>query len=187
MEKILITGTGRCGTTFLIKLFSFLGFDTGYNRNNYKDNIFSNSNSGMERWYTENYYILKNPYFISNINTILNDQTIKIKLVIIPVRDYTLSAKSRARLQVGEGIISGGLWCASDEQSQLAFYKNIITNYIYCMTKYDICTLFLDFDKMTTDNIYLFNKLKNVLDEKNINFETFSNVYNEVTLTSRPK
>ena len=29
MEKILITGTGRCGTTFLIKLFSFLGYNTG--------------------------------------------------------------------------------------------------------------------------------------------------------------
>ena len=49
MEKILITGTGRCGTTFLIKLFSFLDFNTGYNRNNYKLSIYSNCNSGMER------------------------------------------------------------------------------------------------------------------------------------------
>ena len=40
MEKILITGTGRCGTTFLIKLFSFLDFDTGYNRDNYKFKYF---------------------------------------------------------------------------------------------------------------------------------------------------
>lgn len=35
MEKILITGTGRCGTTFLIKLFTFLEFDTGYSKYNY--------------------------------------------------------------------------------------------------------------------------------------------------------
>ena len=59
MEKILITGTGRCGTTFLIKLFSFLDFNTGYNRNNYKLSIFSNCNSGMERNYNEKYYIIK--------------------------------------------------------------------------------------------------------------------------------
>jgi hypothetical protein len=37
-EKILITGTGRCGTTFLIKLFTFLGFDTGFDKTNYQMN-----------------------------------------------------------------------------------------------------------------------------------------------------
>lgn len=57
MEKILITGTGRSGTTFLIKLFSFLNFNTGYNKNNYKQYISNNCNSGMERNYKENYYI----------------------------------------------------------------------------------------------------------------------------------
>ena len=41
MEKILITGTGRCGTTFLIKLFSFLEFDTGFTKNDYNKYIFS--------------------------------------------------------------------------------------------------------------------------------------------------
>lgn len=41
-SKIYITGTGRCGTTFLIKLFSFLNFDTGYNKNNYGNYIFFN-------------------------------------------------------------------------------------------------------------------------------------------------
>jgi len=60
MEKILITGTRRCGTTFLIKLFSFLDFDTGYDRNNYKESIYYNCNSGMERAHNDKYYILKN-------------------------------------------------------------------------------------------------------------------------------
>lgn len=49
-----------------------------------------------------------------------------------------------------------GLWFAKDEKTQLKFYKNIMSNYIYFMTKYDIPTLFLDFDRMVTDkNIYL--------------------------------
>ena len=61
MEKYLISGTGRCGTTFLIKLFSFLDYDTGYNMENYNNHIFKNCNSGMERNYDENYYVLKNP------------------------------------------------------------------------------------------------------------------------------
>lgn len=67
MAKILITGTGRCGTTFLIKLFTFLGFDTGFNETNYNNSISSNCNSGMEKKYTDRRSVLKNPTFMSDI------------------------------------------------------------------------------------------------------------------------
>ena len=182
MEKILITGTGRCGTTFLIKLFSFLDFNTGYNRNNYELSISSNCNSGMERNYKDNYNVLKNPHFIVNIEHIIKDTSITIKNVIIPIRDLKTSATSR----VNHGNQNGGLWCANDELSQINFYKNILTNYIVISTKYDINTIFIDFDKMINDKIYLFNKLKNILDEKNIDLEIFSRVYDEVSLSSKP-
>ena len=182
MEKILITGTGRCGTTFLIMLFSFLDFNTGYNRNNYKSYIFPNCNSGMERKYTDNYYLLKNPRFMIDIENILKDKSIKIKNIIIPIRDLKISAESRVK----HGKQPGGLWNAVDELSQIDFYKNILTNYIYISTKYDINTIFIDFDKMINDKTYLFDKLKNILDEKNINLETFSCVYDEVSLSSKP-
>ena len=39
---------------------------------------------------------------------------------------------------------------------------------------------------MINDKTYLFNKLKCILDEKNIDFETFSCVYDEVSLSSKP-
>jgi hypothetical protein len=183
MEKILITGTGRCGTTFLIKIFSFLEFDTGYTKNNYKNFIYSNCNSGMEREYNENYYILKNPKFISQIKNIVEDSTIKIKTIIIPIRDFKLSAISRKN---NGSRVPGGLWNANTVENQIDYYKNIMTDYVHIMTKYDINTIFLDFDKMISDKIYLFNKIKNILDEKNIDFYLFSSVYDEVTLTSKP-
>tara|TARA_B100000886_G_C20401090_1_gene482618 strand:- start:1078 stop:1629 length:552 start_codon:yes stop_codon:yes gene_type:complete len=183
MEKILITGTGRCGTTFLIKIFSFLNFNTGFNKDNYKNSIFSNGcNTGMERYYDDNYYILKNPEFMENIENIVKDKSIKIKNVIIPIRDLKLSAKSRVKY----GNEVGGLWKAEDELSQIEFYKKILLNYILISTKYDINTIFLDFDKMISDKIYLYNKLKNILDEKNIDLETFSNIYDEATMCSKP-
>jgi hypothetical protein len=181
MEKVLITGTGRCGTTFLIKLFSFLDFNTGYNRINYKLSISSNCNSGMERNYKEDYYILKNPRFIHNIEHIVKDTSIKIKNIIIPIRDLEIAANSRVK----NGRENGGLWNAKDKLSQINFYKNILTNYICVSTKYDINTIFIDFDKMTNDKLYLFNKLKNILDEKNIDLEKFSHIYNEVSLISK--
>jgi len=182
MDKILITGTGRCGTTFLIKLFSFLEFDTGFNKDNYKSSIFTNCNSGMERIYIEPYYILKNPNFILNIETIIKDKNINVKKVIIPIRDYKLSAVSRVKY----GNNPGGLLYAKNIQSQILFYNEIISNYVYFMTKYDINTIFIDFDRMITDPNYLFDKLKCILDEKNIDFDLFSKIYNEVSITSKP-
>ncbi len=181
MEKILITGTGRCGTTFLIKLFTFLEFDTGFNINNYSNYIFNNCNSGMELNIDSENYILKNPEFILNIHNIIDNH--KIKFVIIPIRDLILSAKSR----VNNCNETGGLWNAIDEEEQIVFYNKIIANYIYIMTKYDIPTIFIDFDKMISDEEYLFNKLKIILDEKNINFEFFSNMYKIASETSRPR
>jgi len=65
MEKIFITGTGRCGTTFLIKLFTFLGFDTGFNKDNYKRYIMPNCNAGMERIFTDRFEVVKNPTFFT--------------------------------------------------------------------------------------------------------------------------
>jgi len=125
MEKILITGTGRCGTTFLIKLFSFLDFNTGYNRDNYESSIFKNCNSGMERNYKDNYYIVKNPQFMVNIENIIKDKSVTIKHVIIPVRDLKKSAESRVK----HNTKCGGLWNANDLSSQINFYEKILKNY----------------------------------------------------------
>ena len=181
MEKVYITGTGRCGTTFLIKLFSFLNFNTGFNKSNYAKDIFSHCNSGMENAYNSVYDVVKNPTIIHNIKTIVADPKVHITAVIIPIRDYKASAASRIK----HGRRAGGLWNATDEASQISFYNTLISNYIYYMTKYEINTIFLDFDKMISDKTYLYDKLKPVLDTKNIDFETFSVEYDEATRTSR--
>jgi hypothetical protein len=183
MEKILITGTGRCGTTFLIKLFTFLDFNTGFSKVKWYSFIDPKCNAGMERRYTENYHILKNPTFMEKIGDIVRNKNIKIKNIIIPIRDFKESAKSRVK-HTGGG---GGLWNATDELSQIKFYEKIFLNYIFISTKYDINTIFIDFDKMINDKTYLFNKLKNILDEKNIDFTIFSNVYDEVSKHSKPR
>lgn len=183
MEKIYITGTGRCGTTFLIKLFSFLEYNTGFTDNNYDQFIFKNCNAGMEKDYSDNYYVIKNPSILDNIEMIVNDPTIIIKSVILPIRQYSNSAKSRVSLGLGE---CGGLWNATNEDEQVQFYNKIMANYIYIMTKYDINTIFLDFDKMVNDKHYLFQKLKGILDEKGISYELFSEKYDKASSTSKP-
>lgn len=187
--KILITGTGRCGTTFLITLFTFLQLDTGFTKENYKKYIFANCGSGMEKLLikppktktdiptllTDTPQILKNPAFIDEFEQIV-ELELKIKLVIIPIRDYSCSAKSR----VSHNKLAGGLWNASDEDSQIVFYNKIMANYIYIATKHEIDTIFLNFDKMVSDGKYLFDKLGMIIMENNIGFDAFVAVFNEV-------
>jgi len=117
-----------------------------------------------------------------DIIKIVTNPMIKIKLIIIPVREFTQSAKSR----VSHGNEAGGLWQASNLEEQINFYETIMSNYRVLMATENIKTVFLDFDKMITDKHYLYEELKVVLDEKQINFQEFSNVYDEVTITSAP-
>lgn len=180
MDKILITGTGRCGTTFLIKLFSFLEYNTGFTRETYQKFIFENCNSGMEKQYTDKFYVIKNPLFLDNIDNIIKDQSISLKWVIIPIRNFEICAKSRAKHENKPG----GLVYATDESSQIVYFNRVMSKYIYYMTKFEIPTIFLDFDKMVSDKMYLYNKLKIIMDEKNINYEYFEKVYDDVTVTS---
>ena len=119
---------------------------------------------------------------MQDIKHIVENPSIKIKTVIIPIRDFKSASVSR----VHNGNMKGGLWNASDETSQLQFYEHIMANYIYIMTKYNINTIFIDFDTMISNKEYLFNKLKCILDEQNIGFDVFCNVYDEVSITSKP-
>jgi hypothetical protein len=174
-EKILITGTGRCGTTFLMILFTFLDLDTGYNRNNYFTELDILSTSGMEKFVSCPPKYIKNPVYLSNIEDTL--KYIKIKFSIIPIRDYNKSAESREKLGYGRG----GLIASKNKEEQLEVFYKMISKYMYDMVKYDIPTIFLDFDRMVTSSQYLYNKLKPIMDEENIHYEMFDRVFQEVT------
>ena len=175
MKKIIITGPGRSGTTFLMIMFTLMGFDTGFTKENYRDFIFKNCNAGLEKGYSNPHYISKNPLFMKNMDIVL--EKMKLKLVIVPLRDLEVSAKSRA----SRNKENGGLWNADNEKEQLAFYKDLLSNYLVKMVQHEIPTLFLDFDQMVTNKYYLYIKLKYILDEKNVTFQDFSDAYTEAS------
>lgn len=54
---------------FLIKVFTLLRFNTGYTPENYRNYIYKNCGSGMEKDIHANVYIIKNPNFIQNIES----------------------------------------------------------------------------------------------------------------------
>jgi hypothetical protein len=180
LNKILISGTGRCGTTFLIKLFTFMGFDTGFDSTNYQEFIYSNCNAGMEKHYTDPHLVLKWPRFLDHIPDILEHCT--IQYMIIPVRKYEDSAASRAK----HGNGPGGFRDATSVETQITHYHKVIAEYIYYMTKYDIPTIFLDFERMVTDKHYLYQKLRELFDQYHKSFDVFAQAYDASSETSKP-
>ncbi len=48
IHKVIITGTGRAGTTFLVQLLTELGLDTGYTRRTWSRDYFEHCDAGLE-------------------------------------------------------------------------------------------------------------------------------------------
>lgn len=175
-ERIIICGTGRCGTTFLMILFTLLGLDTGYTRENYHHHLSQNCNSGMENRKLVHRYT-KNPAFTDNIpHLISTNRSLVIKFAILPIRRMDTAAQSR--INIGRG--NGGLWNAKDFESQKTYYQKILTTYLENMVQHDIPTIFLDFERMTTDVAYLYERIHPTFPrDVSISIDTFRGAFEE--------
>jgi hypothetical protein len=171
-HKLIITGTGRSGTTFLMILFTYLNLDTGYKIEDIENHISKNCGSGMEGS-LDKAFIVKNPVFSENLESI--SKNYNIEHIIVPVRNFIDSAKSR----VSHKQEHGGLWNATNLNSQVSHYNKIISNIVYVSTKYDIPVLFLDFDRLVTNYEYLYNKLSCIKIFSNISLNLFKTAFDQ--------
>lgn len=143
-NKILITGTGRSGTTILVKLLSLLGLDTGFQHLDSKgieSYINQGSRGGLEHYLDRpaNYpLIVKAPQFYNRIPEL--SKTYNILKVFVPMRDLETTAKSRAK----HGTSPGGLWGANDVQGQMNHNAKVVYQIaIDCATN-DVPLSFID-------------------------------------------
>jgi len=88
---ILISGTGRAGTTLLVRYFTALSFDTGFSVNAPVDEI---ANAGLERTPEQGplHYVAKSPFYGEMIDKI------RVKCCIVPMRRLLDVADSRRRV-----------------------------------------------------------------------------------------
>lgn len=110
-EKIIIAGTGRSGTTFLMKVLIDMGFDTGFD--NPDEYMFEGKRAGLEypikfsgkikearKHFNKLPRVLKSPYFCSLLKLFLDLKIINVTHVIIPIRDLKEVASSRVENQL---------------------------------------------------------------------------------------
>ncbi len=182
-RKIIITGPGRSGTTFLIRLFTELGFDTGYDRYDYEKYIFKKSNAGLENYTTPLLYGLDTPYiikspFLFNKMPAINERYL-IDMVFIPMRDLDDVANSRARIGNGPGGLVG---CKNPKEQKGILAENLNT-LISDLAHYKIPHTFLDFLEFTSSPKYTYEGLVPFIE--NISYEEFRGIFLELSRKSK--
>lgn len=176
-DKILITGVGRSGTSFLVQLLTELGFDTGFK--DAEDRWFSVNRAGMEldlgsfadgkgkpkeiaKRVGEAPEIIKAP-FLSWFFPHMFEYGLEVELVIIPMRRYE-DIKKSARKTQSFNLTAG-------KQGKL------LHRTIWACVAYDIPILFLHFERMIDAPGYLYAKLSRYFE---INRTEFDKVFIKV-------
>lgn len=184
-HHLLISGTGRAGTTFLVQLLTELGLETGFV--NSTDGVHAACNAGME-WSVEEIfkhsapYVVKSPAVSEHIDRILETPGVVVDCMIIPVRDLHAAAESRrtnAR-RAGNVKTAGGLWLTKNPRKQEAALAMQFHSLVHSLTQHDVPMIWLHFPRLVKDAEYLYGKLRPVLPGKD--FAAFDRAFRAVSL-----
>lgn len=200
-KHVVITGTGRAGTTFLVELLTHLGLDTGFTLQTIESKKYQVARAGLEHdlRLEKCPHIVKNPRFHEYATEVLRRDDRIIEHVFIPMRDLYSAAESRRfvetttlaqmsfgeRLEVAqiEGALPGGLWLTTStqagEQEKILLWQ--IYHLLLALSEATVPVTFMRYPRIVKDCPYLFEKLKPIL--PGITYESFAAVF---ARTARP-
>ena len=180
-HKVIITGTGRAGTTFLVRLLTELGLDTGYTRRNWPRDYFTHCDAGLEHDLAgpDAPYIVKNPALCDTLESILAEGRIVIDHAFIPIRELDAVAFSRIRVGGAAESVPGGLLKNSSPGLQKAVLAEMFHQLIHTLVGHDIPHTFLLFPRFACDANYAYARLRSILGH--IPIETFREVFVRVS------
>ncbi len=201
-KHVVITGTGRTGTTFLVELLTNLGLDTGFTPENMHLRKDKEGRAGLEMDIRsdDSPFIVKSPWFCDYAQEVLQNPNIIIEHIFIPMRNLYAAAQSRRYVSlsnlsklsfeaqhevINKGIaFRGGLWYTQSHepgQQEVILLKQFY-KLMFALSGTDIPITFMRYPRITKDCSYLFNRLNPIL--KDIDFDYFSEVFNQ---TVRPE
>ena len=171
--KVIITGTGRAGTSWLMGLFTWLGFDTGYTREDLVDNIkfpqaagleFSNSDNSISgdaddirEHFNAAPRFLKTPDYHKYLPMFVRDELVNVEWVLIPIRDNLEVTKSRLAAGLEYNIFLPNKQC--DFQTQYFTHYVMLAQIVEACVLYRIPHTFLRFPDFIDNEKYLFGTL----------------------------
>jgi len=189
-HHVIISGTGRTGTTFLVQLLTELGLDTGFS--DIHSHVHPHCNAGMELDIRDPNapYIVKSPWLCDYLDEVLLQGDIVIDHAIVPMRDLHAAAQSRRDVITrvdpssygGPDKVPGGLWHTTRAEEQERILTEQLYKLMYALAKYDVPLVLLYFPRLAKDPEYLYRKLTFLLGD--ISYSTFLAAFHRV---SRPE
>lgn len=184
--KVIITGPGRSGTTFLVVLLTELGYDTGFSTEQCQM-LDDRSHAGLEMGIYKvahknsplsDPYIIKSPLISDSLEWACVRGDVLIEHVFIPLRDIHDIARSRERVH-SLGAVAGGLFQSATIEEQEAKAAVSFFNLMRTIVTHGLpCTL-LDFPRLAIDPEYLYLKLSYLVEK--ISYRDFLVVFNRIS------
>ena len=181
-DVVLITGTGRTGTTVMIKILSLLGLDTGFqhlNEDEMERFIAQHSRGGLETQAKNiRNTICKSPNYWNKIPMI--SETHNIKKVFVPIRDLKETAMSRSKHGHSNGGLCGG---ATDTETQMVHNTNVVYQISLDCATHNIPLEFVSFDQFINNKDYAFDVCQDISlsgENKSLEYDVFSTTYDTV-------
>jgi hypothetical protein len=161
---VIISGTGRAGSTLLVRVLTRAGVDTGFSVDSPVDPI---SFGGLELELRDkpSAYVVKSPWIALYIEQLLAEDEIAIDHAIICTRDLRAAAESRRRVQAADGgsrDVPGGLWMTDDPDQQERVLAALFSRLIFHLSAHDVPMTFLQFPRFALEPTYLIEKLGQV-------------------------
>jgi hypothetical protein len=179
-RHVIISGTGRAGTTFLVQLLTELGFDTGFTSKT--DGVFAACHAGMERDLREPGapFIVKSPYICDYLDDVMRRGDVEVVHAIVPMRNLFAAAESRREIQRQSGqppsvLVPGGLWGVTSPAEQEASLATQFFKLMAALTRHDIPSTLLEFPRLVADPEYTYRKLAFLVEP--IGWERFLGVF----------
>ncbi len=158
--KILITGTGRAGTTLLVQILTDLGLDTGFAPDAPID---ERTHAGLELPLDDpaGPRIVKSPTAIRRLDGLLASGRLRLEHVVVPMRDLDVAAASRVRnTRYGADLASpGGLLGTRSAIRQREALALLQYELMYTLARYDVPNTLLVFPRFASDWRYLADRL----------------------------
>ncbi|HET9148481.1 MAG TPA: hypothetical protein VFN77_10540 [Acetobacteraceae bacterium] len=185
-HHLLIAGTGRAGTSFLVRYLDALGLETHFTRFGELASWDEAANAGAEDLplpaiRDDLPYVVKSPWIVELIDQLLADPAIVIDAVVIPLRDLMDAAASRSTVELRHfaqenewatkldrpwehwGRTPGGIVYSLHPLDQARILAMGFYRLVERLTAADIPIILLGFPRFVRDADYLHARLAPVL------------------------
>lgn len=178
MKYTIISGTGRAGTTLLVRILTKAGIDTGFDPAQLPVDPIAQAGLELDIRTKPSCAVVKSPWIATYIEEVLLDDQITIDHAIICTRKLFDAAESRRRVQRLNHrslAVPGGLWGTSEPNQQEIYLTEMFYKLVFHLSAHDVPMTFLHFPRFASDCDYLLARLLPIF--PNCNLERLRSVH----------